>query len=92
MDFQPSLNGSGIVDCSISIKALKDMIVNFLSYTLGRPFSDLMAVNHRSRNVRAIPGLLASIQCNAAAGLYKTQFINTSRFAKRNLLVFAESK
>ena len=54
---QASFNGSGIVDCSISISALKAMIVSLLSYTLGRPFSVLMAVNHRSRNVRAIPGL-----------------------------------
>jgi len=57
MNCHASLNNSGIVDDSISIKALKAMMVNLLSYTLGRPFSALMAVNHRSRNVRAIPGL-----------------------------------
>ena len=54
---QAPFNGSGIVECSISIKALKATMVSLLSYTLGRPFSALMAVNHRSRNVRAIPGL-----------------------------------
>ena len=64
----PSRNGSGTVSCGISNRAHNARILNFLSCTRGSP-SLVMTANQRSKKLRAVPGLLASIKCSAAEGL-----------------------
>ena len=88
----PSLKLGGMFTGSISSNAHNAMILSFLSCTRGSWFGLLIALNHLSKNARAMPGREVSIRTSAACGLYRTAFTRTPRLARRNTEVSPLSK